>query len=56
MNNNLEKALAETWEKKDKFYEDNKNLSIFEIIEKIEGKKFKRIEQDKTITELELKI
>jgi hypothetical protein len=36
----LEKALKETWEKKDKFYEDTKGLRMIEIIEKIEGKKF----------------
>ena len=40
MNNSLEKALKETWEKKEKFYEDTKHLSIKEIIEKIEGKTF----------------
>ena len=40
MNNSLEKALKETWENKKKFYEDTKHLTIMEIIEKIEGKKF----------------
>ena len=40
MNSSLEKALKETWENKEKFYEDTKHLSIMEIIEKIEGKKF----------------
>jgi hypothetical protein len=40
MNNSLEKALKETWRNKEKFYEDTKHLSIMEIIEKIEGKKF----------------
>ena len=40
MNNSLEEALKETWKNKEKFYEDNKNLSIREILEKIEGKKF----------------
>ena len=40
MNNTLEKALKETWENKEKFYEDTKHLSIMQIIEKIEGKKF----------------
>ncbi|MCL1865627.1 MAG: hypothetical protein FWF73_07440 [Spirochaetes bacterium] len=40
MNNSLEKALKETWKNKEKFYEDTKHLSIMEIIEKIEGKKF----------------
>ena len=40
MNNSLEKALGETWKNKEKFYEDNKHLSIREIIEKIEKKKF----------------
>ena len=41
MNNSLEKALEETWKNKEKFYEDTKHLTIMEIIEKIEGKKFK---------------
>ena len=39
MNSSLEKALKETWEKKEKFYEDTKGLSIKEILERIEGKK-----------------
>ena len=34
----LEKALEETWRNKDKFYEENKNLSMLEIIKKIENK------------------
>ena len=38
--NSLEKALKETWKNKEKFYEDTRHLSIMEIIEKIEGKKF----------------
>jgi hypothetical protein len=38
MSSSLEKALKETWEKKEKFYEDTKGLSIREILEKIEGK------------------
>ena len=37
-NNELEKALKETWKNKEKFYEDNKGLSMFEIIKKIENK------------------
>jgi hypothetical protein len=41
MNSSIEKALKETWEKKDKFYENTKYLGIMEILEKIEGKKFK---------------
>jgi hypothetical protein len=41
MTSSLEKALKETWEKKDKFYEDTKGLKMIEIIEKIEGKKFR---------------
>ena len=56
MNNSLEKALSETWKNKEKFYEDNKHLSIREILEKIEGKKFtnntlkeKNISKDITI-------
>ena len=40
MNNSLEKALEETWKNKEKFYEDTKHLTIMEIIEKIEGRKF----------------
>ncbi|MDR1936732.1 MAG: hypothetical protein LBS49_14365 [Candidatus Accumulibacter sp.] len=40
MTSSLENALKETWEKKEKFYEDTKNLTIMEIMEKIEGKKF----------------
>jgi hypothetical protein len=39
-NDILENALKEIWEMKDKFYEDNKNLSVKEIIEKIENKKY----------------
>ncbi|MDR0551713.1 MAG: hypothetical protein LBG72_06815 [Spirochaetaceae bacterium] len=39
-NSSIEKALKETWEKKEKFYEETKKLSIMEILEKIEGKKF----------------
>ena len=41
-NNLLEKALKEIWENKEKFYEDTKHLTIMEIIEKIEGKKFEQ--------------
>ena len=37
-NDTLEKSLKETWENKEKFYEDNKNLSMVEIIKKIENK------------------
>jgi hypothetical protein len=37
-NNTLENALKETWEKKDKFYEENKDLSILEILIKLENK------------------
>jgi hypothetical protein len=38
MNDTLENALKETWEKKDKFYEKNKDLSILEILIKLENK------------------
>ncbi|MDR0685363.1 MAG: hypothetical protein LBF83_09590 [Spirochaetaceae bacterium] len=38
MNNTLENALKETWEKKDKFYEENKDLSVLEILIKLENK------------------
>jgi hypothetical protein len=38
MNNTLENALKETWLKKDKFYEENKNLSTFEILINLENK------------------
>jgi hypothetical protein len=41
MNSSLEKALSETWKNKELFYESTKHLSIREILEKIEGKKFK---------------
>jgi len=37
-NDELEKALKETWKNKDKFYEDTKGLSMLEIIKKIEAK------------------
>jgi len=48
MNNSLENSLKEIWKNKEKFYEDTKDLSIIEIIEKIEGKKFtRRINQEK---------
>ncbi|MDR1179736.1 MAG: hypothetical protein LBK44_04460 [Spirochaetales bacterium] len=39
-NNILENALKETWDIKDDFYEKNKNLSLKEIILKIENKKY----------------
>ena len=38
MNEMLEKALKETWENKEMFYENNKNLSMVEIIKKVENK------------------
>ncbi|GBR76549.1 hypothetical protein NO2_1082 [Candidatus Termititenax persephonae] len=41
MNSSLEKALSETWKNKELFYESTKHLSVKEILEKIEGKKFK---------------
>jgi hypothetical protein len=34
----LEKALKETWENKEIFYENNKNLSTIEIIKRLENK------------------
>ena len=37
-NDGLEKALEETWRNKEKFYEDNKGLSMLEIIKGIEKK------------------
>ena len=37
-NDELEKALEETWKNKEKFYEDTKGLSIIEIIKEIEDK------------------
>ena len=40
MTSSLEKALEETWKNKEKFYEDTKHMSIMEILEKIEGRKF----------------
>jgi hypothetical protein len=56
MINSLEKALKETWENKEKFYEDNKNLTIIEILEKIEGRKFntKRESSENSIFEAAL--
>ena len=47
MNSSIERALKETWEKKEKFYEDTKGLSMIEILEKIEGKKFNLKIKDK---------
>ena len=37
-NNELEKALEETWRNKEKFYEDTKGLSMLEIVKQIEDK------------------
>ena len=37
-NENLEKALEDTWKNKDRFYEDTKNLSMVEILKNIESK------------------
>jgi hypothetical protein len=53
MNSSLEHALKETWEKKEKFYEDTKGLTMIEILEKIEGKKFnlKNKSKDKNLLE-----
>ena len=48
MNSSLEKALEGTWKNKEKFYEETKHMSILEIIEKIEGKKF-NIKKDNKI-------
>jgi hypothetical protein len=53
-NSSIEKALKETWEMKEKFYEDTKGLSMIEILEKIEGKKFNLKNKDKTNPELVL--
>jgi hypothetical protein len=39
-NSSIERALKDTWDKKEKFYENTKQLSIMEILEKIEGRKF----------------
>jgi hypothetical protein len=47
MNNILENALKETWAIKDDFYEKNKNLSLKEILLKIENKKYNIIETKK---------
>jgi hypothetical protein len=38
MVNSIEKALEETWAMKEKFYEDNKNLSTIEILRKLDNK------------------
>jgi hypothetical protein len=40
MNNILGNALKETWDIKDNFYEKYKNLSLKEIIQKIENKEY----------------
>ena len=37
-NNELEKALEETWRNKEKFYEDTKGVSMLEIVKQIESK------------------
>ena len=37
-NDELEKALEETWKNKEKFYENTKDLSIIEIIKMVEKK------------------
>ncbi|GHV86001.1 hypothetical protein AGMMS50230_16090 [Spirochaetia bacterium] len=50
-NSPLENALKETWEKKEKFYEDTKGLSMIEILEKIEGKKFNLKHKNKKLLE-----
>ena len=36
----LEKALKPIWEAKERFYEENKNLTIRQILEKVEGRPF----------------
>jgi len=41
-NDGLEKALALTWENKQKFYEDTKNFSLLEIVKGIEKKYARR--------------
>jgi hypothetical protein len=38
MNDTLENVLKETWKKKDKFYEENKDLSVLEVLIKLENK------------------
>lgn len=40
--NKVPEALRKTWEAKEAFYEKNKGLSIHEVLEKLEGKKFPR--------------
>ncbi|MDR3283986.1 MAG: hypothetical protein LBS97_02270 [Treponema sp.] len=34
----LERALQSTWEAKERFYEENKGLTIRQILEKLEGR------------------
>jgi hypothetical protein len=36
----LEKALKSTWEMDERFYQANKGLTMQQIVEKIEGRKF----------------
>jgi hypothetical protein len=54
MTSSLEKALEETWRNKEKFYENTKHMSIMEILERIEGKKFniEKIEEEKNPEEI----
>jgi hypothetical protein len=55
-NSSIEKALEETWRNKEKFYESNKHLTIREIIEKIEGKKFAEKKSVEKTNKEEMKI
>ena len=41
-NDTLEKALEETWKNKEKFYESTKDLSMLEIIKKIESRHLRK--------------
>jgi hypothetical protein len=53
MNNILENTLKETWDIKDDFYERNKNLSLKEILLKIENKRYNIFETQKEETIVE---
>jgi hypothetical protein len=55
-NDVLEKALEGTWKNKEKFYEDTKDLSMVEIIKKIEEKyKVRGTTYNRTVTASPLK-
>jgi hypothetical protein len=40
----LEEALKPFWEIQDRFYEDNKHLTMRQLVEKIEGRPYDSVE------------